>query len=255
MNRVGWIGFGWLAQILAEKLKNNGVDSIYFNRSIKPSAFMGFPFDLSNDGFDDQHQEAICSISHLIFTVPPSSMPNYAEKAENCLKKVHEVNPTLRILFCSSISVYGNQEGLLNEKHPLIPFSKNAVYLTEVEKQCAQLPMTSLRLGGLVGPKRHPIRTLSGKKKLNNGHHPINLIHAHEIYAFVELWMNGNIKEKRINLVNPSLMTKKDYYTKMADKYKLKAPTYLDDLSHGKKIKSLYLDHFHFQEPLDYHFE
>ena len=73
-----------------------------------------------------------------------------------------------------------------------------------------------VRLGGLIGPNRHPIFALAGKENLSNPQSPINYIHQKDAVAIllkiVENW-SGN---QTYNAVTPFHPPRKEYYEKMA---------------------------------------
>ena len=83
-----------------------------------------------------------------------------------------------------------------------------------------------VRLGGLMGPNRHPIFTLSGKKILPNPYSPINFIHQQDAVAIllkiVENW-KGN---QTYNAVTPFHPSRKEYYTQMAKMAGLNIPKF-----------------------------
>ncbi|KAG1652294.1 Protein YeeZ [Nymphon striatum] len=52
-------------------------------------------------------------------------------------------------------------------------------------KNDTNLDTTIIRFGGLIGPNRHPITMLSGRKELSNGNYPINLIHLNDCIRII----------------------------------------------------------------------
>ena len=83
-----------------------------------------------------------------------------------------------------------------------------------------------IRLGGLIGPNRHPIFTLSGKKNIPNPNSPINFIHQKDAVAIL-LKLTENFSEDEVfNGVSPFHPSRKEYYTQMAKIAGLMAPTF-----------------------------
>lgn len=258
MKRIAWVGFGWLAQNIAKQLPKNEIESIYFSRTLKTTELKGYVFDLLEPSCLDKYLKQFKELSHLVFTVPPSISNDYVDYAVSFMNHICDVNQQLKIIVCSSISIYGMQEGLLNEKSIVKPESSNALKLVALENEMSHLSVTFLRLGGLVGPGRHPIYHLSGKQNLKGKFHPINLIHSDEVVAFINLWIKNDWHHRTINLVNPSTMTKSAFYESIANRHQLKLPIFSEDSTVGKKVTSLNLKALNFDknfiEPLDYIF-
>lgn len=254
MNKIAWVGFGWLAQIVANELQKRGQYSIYFNKSLKNSDFEGYQFDIKDPEKLNDYTAQLMSVSHLIFNVPPTAIDDYAEKSLNCLKLILEINPKIQILFCSSISVYGVQDGKVDENSQLLPITKNAKNLVKIERLSSNCPTTFLRLGGLVGPGRHPISRLSGRTNLKGGSHPINLVHSDEIFQFIEFWITNKLSYKKVNLVNPSEIPKEKYYEFIAHQNGYIKPIYNRDHTKGKKVYSVFLKGVNFMDPKEYSF-
>ena len=133
-----------------------------------------------------------------------------------------------------STSVYGNVDGVVTEDNPPNPVTQSGKQLLEVEnlfRSAPNLETTVLRFGGLIGPDRHPINHLSGKKNLTNGDEIINLIHIKDCIRLITLILENNWWNITINGVCPYHPTKKEYYTQEALKRGLQIPVYSQNSS------------------------
>ena len=104
-----------------------------------------------------------------------------------------------------------------------------------------------LRLAGLVGQERHPVKYLAGKTNIAKPFAEINLVHAEEILAFIELLLN-NWNGGIFNLCNPDHPLKMDYYNALARELKLAVPEFnKEDKSLGKRVNSNRLKDLNFE--------
>ena len=111
-------------------------------------------------------------------------------------------------------------------------------------KNTPELQTTIIRFGGLIGPDKHPVTMLSGRKVLNNGNHPVNLIHLNDCISIISSVIKQNWWGEIFNAVYPLHPPKKEYYSQEAVKRGLEIPEYSHTSPHsGKKIDSRRLIH------------
>ncbi len=192
----------------------------------------------------------------LIITLPPSStnLPGQPSGRHSYHKPDGRFAQTIRtiltgksirprhVVFTSSISVYGDVVGEVTENSPICPMTTSAKKVVSGENIVLKnFPESSviLRLGGLIGEDRNPIKYLAGRNNLPNGNTPVNLVHREDcISAIVEVIRQGawgNV----FNLVAPEHPLKRDYYPAVATKLGLAQPTFdTKDQTKGKKILS-----------------
>lgn len=237
MNKIGILGSGWLGLALAEKAKNKG-HMVWLTTTTKRKVN-----GLQNKGFHAQflrftestvegESDFFEDIDTMVITIPPglrkNPQRNYVALIEQIIGKVESFK-IQRVLFTSSTSVYGFQEGVITEASDLLGDTPSAKQIINVEQNLLKnknFESCIVRLGGLMGPNRHPIFTLSGKKNLPNPYSPINFIHQQDAVAvilkIVESW-KGN---QTYNAVTPFHPTRKEYYTQMAKMARLRPPKF-----------------------------
>jgi nucleoside-diphosphate-sugar epimerase len=231
------MGGGWLGLAVAEKAMERN-HSIKVSTTHKEKSTLlkkkGFDaavvevseFDINgeNDFFND--------VKLLIISIPPGLRKNpdrnYIAVIKQIINKI-ELTGIEKVIFTSSTSVYGNQAETITEESELLGTTEAARQIIAVEKKLLehkQFESCILRLGGLVGPNRHPIFTLSGKKNIPNPLSPINFIHQQDavsiILHIIENWQ-GN---QAYNAVTPFHPTRIDYYSEMAKIAALEAPAF-----------------------------
>lgn len=148
-------------------------------------------------------------------------------------------NAVKKIIFVTSTSVYGNEQGKVTEKTRPIPTSESGKQLLESEllfQNQTDFKTTIVRFGGLIGPDRHPITMLSGKENLKNGNAPVNLIHLNDCVLILKQIIRENQWDETLNAVHPEHPTKEHYYTRTAIAKGLEPPKYGASISKNYKI-------------------
>ena len=93
-----------------------------------------------------------------------------------------------------------------------------------------------LRLAGLIGKQRHPVKFLAGKRNLKQGNSLVNLVYLEDcIQAITTLLMNPN-GLRTYHLCAPVHPTRAEYYTKAAACYDLFTPQFECSDSDPKRI-------------------
>lgn len=249
---VGIIGCGWLGLPLAKSLIQDGyhVSGSTTNSTklsiLAKEGIMPYLIILGQGGIKGPIKEFLDGLDALIINVPPKLRGNNIENYVLKMKFLHDEigkSSVKKILFVSSTSVYGAIEGEVTEDTSPMPVTESGRQLLEVEKMFQKdksIQTTIIRFGGLIGPKRHPVKMLSGKKNLNNGNEPVNLIHLDDCIHLIKAVLENKWWNQIFNGVYPEHPLKKDYYSQMADKNKLLRPHYLTSESNksGKIIIS-----------------
>jgi nucleoside-diphosphate-sugar epimerase len=146
------------------------------------------------------------------------------------------------ILFISSTSVFPNQDRVFKEEDSFTPDSEAGRQLFQAEslimKPDGERSNTILRLGGLIGPDRHPVKFLSGKTRLPGGSDRINLIHRDDCTGLISAIISRNAWGYTFHGVAPAHPSKSDYYTAMATALNIPAPRYTETglVVSGKEI-------------------
>lgn len=149
-------------------------------------------------------------------------------------------NPPKHLLFVSSISVYGDSPEPVTEESPTFPSRQSGIALVEVEEMLRHsgIPMTILRMGGLVGYNRRPGRFLAGRKNLIQANAPVNLVHLddciHVIWQIIQQDRWGEV----FNVCADDHPKRKEFYTFAATQMGLPVPEFRPDQTEGGKCVS-----------------
>ena len=215
MKTIGVLGCGWLGYPLAKELLKNTytvygtTTSLNKIKTLKDSGIKANKIVLYEDTIEGNINEFIKPLDVLIINIPPRLR---GKNKENFVKKMTllhvEIKKTRcsKVIFISSTAVYGNAIGTVTEESPTIPNTESGKQLITSENiflQDTKLQTTIIRFGGLIGPNRHPVTMLSGKKDLKNGNAPVNLIHLNDcISILINTIKNNWYNQVTINYLN-----------------------------------------------------
>lgn len=264
---VAVIGCGWLGLPLAERLVSKGYTvfgtttspekiALLNEKGIQSSIFrlqtnlVSSEDDLRNGPDFTFLSNQIPHADVYVVNLPPSGVTNYPEAISLLAKSIP--GSAKQIIFCSTTSVYPDIPSTVNESlvspddHVTAGEADEARHgtkrsdLLQAERSFWSLGnATILRLAGLFGAGRHPVRFLSGRKKIASPDARVNLVHLVDVVDIIESIIARNIRHEVINVCASEHPTRKDYYTTMADKLDLPAPLFDEsDKSTGKLINN-----------------
>lgn len=242
--KIGIIGCGWLGLPLAEHLLGLGYSVAGTTQSQEKCALLtqkGIEaHQLEQEDFK-KPQSWLRSCDYIILNIPPSQFQeDYASTLVELMKNC--ANPT-KVIFTSSTSVYADNNCEVNENTPIEGGKRNGKWVIDAEDALRQLlgkRLTILRLAGLVGGKRHPVKYMSGKT-YPGANTPINLIHLDDCIQIIIALLESNKWGEIYNACSPDHPPKEEYYTYAAKQLGVPAPTFTKEHSAFKKVNSLKL--------------
>ena len=237
MKSVAIIGLGWLGLPLARYLKTIGLrvkGSKQSNEGAQKLCRIGietYPFSFSEkmNALPDNIQP-LFDVDALIITLPLSgfSSQQYCEHLAFLANQAKKKG-VQHLIFTSSTSVFPDISGQFDESSPLSAETEIGKTLIKAEQCLFQSEISHcdiLRLAGLIGKQRHPVKFLAGKRDLKQGNSPVNLVHIEDcIKAITALLMNPN-GLRTYHLCAPIHPTRVEYYTKAAIFYDLSIPQF-----------------------------
>lgn len=257
MKKISILGCGWLGLPLAKKLIEKGhlVNgsttsenklSILENIGINP-----FLLALESESVSESINDFLDNSEILIIDIPPklrgsnadssdSYKKIFVEKIENLIPFV-EKSTVKNVLFVSSTSVYGDENGIITEDTNANPETESGKQLLLAEallQKNQNFETTILRFGGLIGEDRHPVKFLAGKENLENPDAPVNLIHQNDCIGIIQEIINQSKWNEVFNAVAPFHPTREEYYTQQAKQQNLILPKFSTEKSNIKKLIS-----------------
>lgn len=236
MKSISILGCGWLGLPLAKVLVSNGYRVKGSTTSPDKLSTLALyhiePYLIQlKERQTEGDWNGFLASETLLVNIPPGlrggSSENFVLKIESLLKKLHGTQVKW-LIFVSSTSVFGELQGCVDETSLPLPDTEAGRQLLACENLVLQqnaLKTTVIRLGGLIGENRHPVKFLSGRKNLPDGDAYINFIHQSDAIGLIGHVLNQQLTGI-VHGVAPHHPKKKDYYLSEAKKLGIAPPEY-----------------------------
>lgn len=232
-NSVSIIGLGWLGEPLGLALHKRGFVVTGSTRTPeKQIRLTQAGLEVSIYELGKSIPPALLEAQALVINIPPGrGKPEQQEAYPQHLQKLCRVArqaEVKQVLLVSSTGVYAEQGTWTDEQGPL---NQAKAHLIEAEAviQNESWDWTILRLAGLVGGHRHPARFLAGKKDLNRGNAPVNLVHRADCLAIIQRLLTQPVSGEIFNVCADEHPKRSDFYPEQAMRLGLEAPTFRED--------------------------
>ncbi|GHA37806.1 NAD-dependent epimerase/dehydratase family protein [Photobacterium aphoticum] len=243
--KVSICGCGWLGYPLADHLVQLGAQvwgsrqTVAAAEALSAIGVNGIPLCLPNDVVSpSQAVRDFFATDVLVVNVPPGRQPGSVDAWQQNVSQLLDVAQqcgTQRVIFISTTVVYGNAKGTVYEDTPVQPETASGQAHADMEQLVLQMwgdNAVVLRLSGLIGPGRHPVRFLSGRKAIPHGGDPVNLIHQADCIAAIrriitlgQQGWGGHI----LHLAAHDHPSRSAYYCAMANQAGLPLPDFAPD--------------------------
>lgn len=262
MKTVSILGCGWLGKSLAKTLIAQGysvkgsVTSPQKHAELQSIGIEPFTIELNNSGILGDIASFMANTQLLIIAIPPgirrNPKANYKARIQHLASHISSY-PNCKVLHLSSIGVFGASQGKVDEIHEPKPKTEVGKQLLLAEHTIMALKTATsiVRLGGLVGPNRHPVKQLSGKTEIPAPLAPTNLVHQKDVIDFLNAILNHNLWGHIFHCVSPVHHQRKEFYTNECLTHGLPLPHFSNAESNRTKIildtKSAALFEFEYQ--------
>ncbi|MFK7785511.1 MAG: NAD(P)H-binding protein [Crocinitomicaceae bacterium] len=237
------IGCGWLGFPLGKELVNEGHlvhgsvrDTVKFEKLREVGIH---PFQLDLELSTEVSTEIVESTKILIIAIPPLHRKE-PKKYRNILTELLLQFPNeTRVIFTSSTGIYPKVAGNFDEGFEF-NLKQDSTVLNVSENAIRQSKKSHVifRLGGLIGPNRHPIRFLQGRQNVKNPHGPINFVHQGDCIEAIRLAVAKAAFSGTFNLVYPDHPSRQNYYSDAAKHYGLSAPHFEESDAVDRRVSS-----------------
>ena len=250
---ISVLGCGWLGMPLAEELLQKGYSvngSTTTSEKIETLEKKGidaFYIELTEEEVKGEVFSFLDGAEALIVDVPPGlrKEPNasFVKKLKHFMTKL-ELSSVEKVILVSSTSVFEDQESIPEYSETSTPNGKSSAskQIQEVEKLFQNNPnfkTTVIRMGGLLGGDRHPVKFLAGRQDVANPQAPVNLIQQQDaIHLILKVLQQEKFGEV-FHGVYPLHPSKKEYYSAKAKELNVEPPAFdTASITKGKKISS-----------------
>ena len=251
MTKISILGCGWLGLPLAKALLAKGIQingstttveklSLLQSENINPF-LIDVPSIIDEDSLDminfsSSINSFLQGSETLIIDIPPKLRNVSATTDEKTfVKKIAALIPFIEkstvqnLIFVSSTSVYGENQGTVDELTIPLPETESGKQLLECEslfKSNSNFKTTILRFGGLIGSDRQPGKYLAGRENLENPDSPVNLIHQQDCIGIILKIIETDSWNEIFNAVSPFHPSRESYYSQKAAALNLPLPKF-----------------------------
>jgi nucleoside-diphosphate-sugar epimerase len=236
---IAVIGTGWLGHPLATKLTELG-HIVYGSRRTVPEAERVVYRTFIHPSRNPINKEIIPLADVVILAFPPGK-ETPEQYAGDCLDICRLVGEQARVILISSTGVYRKQNGTCSEESfddlqfdPDYPVSRAEFELIQLLGK----RLTIVRLAGLIGPNRYPVKNMSASGKTYKGNEPVNVIHQQDAVDLVIFITERKISGEIVNGCAAEHPLREAYYSWMADKLGIDPPLFLQSTADDGKIIS-----------------
>jgi nucleoside-diphosphate-sugar epimerase len=268
MKTISILGCGWLGLPLAEHLLKEGFavkGSVSRSERIellKQKGIIPWQIQISDTTITGENLPGFLASETLIINFPPARREDIVEYHTAQMKQlINEINKSTikHILFISSTSVYPELNRTITETDNFEPTKGSGKALIAVEQLLlsqTKFKTTIIRFAGLIGYDRQPGRFLSGKKNIENGNGPVNVIHQDDCILIISKIIQENVWGEIFNACSDIHPTRQEFYTLAAEKIALPLPEFISNNTNFKiinsdKIKSRLDYSFKYPNPLE----
>jgi nucleoside-diphosphate-sugar epimerase len=235
---IAVIGTGWLGHPLASSLNASG-HIVYGSRRSASSGenvdYRPFIYPSANP----VNKEILQKADVVVLAFPPDRSSSEAY-AKDCLEVCLHISGQCHVVLTSSTSVYPAIGGTCEETRLAdLTFSEHAIARAEYElAQKVGDRLTIVRLAGLIGPGRYPVKNMSKSGKVYKGNDPVNVIHQTDAVKLLAFVIENNIQGEIINGSAGEHPTRENYYSWMAPQVGVEPPVFETVNGEGKIISS-----------------
>ncbi|MCB0628763.1 MAG: NAD(P)H-binding protein [Saprospiraceae bacterium] len=249
IKKVSILGCGWLGFPLAKELIKDGYNVLGSTTrkekmvQLKRAGIQPYLLQVGevlSGGIGDFFQTDL-----LLINIPPGRRrPDVAKRYPKEIRLITETARQAgmkRYLFISSTGVYEDVNRVVTEEEKTLVTEGSGAALLACERYLRSLPETEvsiLRLAGLVGGERKAGRFLAGKENVRNGEAPVNMVHREDCLAVIKRIIDDGIWGETFNVCADKHPSRRDFYTRQAQKDGFTPPTFADEDTVSYKIVS-----------------
>ena len=236
-NKLVISGYGWLAGYLDRALSSDFQLTATSRSEDKLSELSkrgvrGIKYALGDD------TSSLCQAvegATFILNIPPgrknTALDEFTHNMLSLNDDVVKANAK-HIIFVSTTSVYGDTtDAEISETTATSPETASArahvAIETHLNSSHSHVPYTIVRLAGLVGPDRHPVRSLSGRT-LDAGNKRVNLVHVADVVKALEVITVKGGKNATYHLCSDLHPKRGEYYVNAAKAIGVTPPHFSD---------------------------
>jgi nucleoside-diphosphate-sugar epimerase len=237
------VGCGWVGKKLGEQLFDDGFTVFGTTRSssnfssLNEAGIKPVKLELPATSLSEIRLPEVDSVLISISPGRGKNRSEYPTVIGQLSRVLAERN--IQVLMYSSTSAYGNATYEVTETEAAPDRnSDNAMIAAEGALLEHSPDAVILRLCGLYGENRHPVKYMAGRTDIADGDAPVNLVHREDVIQVTQKIISENIRGEIFNVCSGSHPSRSEIYTVIAERMGLKKPTFIKGGADGKTVSS-----------------
>ncbi|WP_146088772.1 Rossmann-fold NAD(P)-binding domain-containing protein [Neolewinella xylanilytica] len=251
------LGTGWLGLPLAAAwAEENRVHGSFRSEATRDRlvACGAVPFKLDLPGDAKGLPAFLEEVTTLVVALPPGGRKHGAATTERYLDTLAPLQPFLsgvHLIYTSSTGVYGKSAtGLVTENTSVAPDTHSSRAVVAAENFFVRYSgkCTLLRLAGLYGPDRDPVRFYRNAEAIPDGDAPVNMVPLEGVLQAIDLVAKSGTTGI-FNVCSARHPSKRTFYGSLYAAAELPAKEFFPGGADGKRIESSKLRQLGWQSP------
>jgi nucleoside-diphosphate-sugar epimerase len=219
----GWLGFPLAKAMLSKEYKVKG--STTSHQKLNPFLANGIePVIIQLNNLNEQILADFLNSDYLVIAIPPSSID--ITKLEIVLQQASK-SKIQKLILISSTGIYHETNTEIDEKN--LDALDRSSKLFQVESLVNSFPNLNpviLRMAGLIGNDRQPVRYGKSPRVKANPNGRVNMIHQDDAVKVIVKVIESDIKNESFNCCADHHPTKEEFYTKLAKINQVEIPVF-----------------------------
>lgn len=266
---ISILGCGWLGAPLAQLLISDGYTvngSVRQEEELENLKKLGInPYQITveKDSMTCNNTDFF-SCDVLIISIPPGRKDGnvlaFADKIKVIRTAIDKHNIP-NVVFISSTSVYPENNATVKEEDAIEPEKPSGQVILEAEnilRHDRTYNLTVIRLAGLIGSDRNPLKFYNKETRCRNANAPLNLIHIDDAVGVIQTIIHHNIWNNTFNACCEEHPSRHEFYALAAELTNGEPPVFDAKskagykLVNSNKLVTLSGYQFKYRNPLDY---
>lgn len=241
--KIGILGCGWLGLPLALHLKsdNNIIRGSTTQESklslLQEQGVSPYHIQVTPQIIKGQMHDFLEDLDALVVNFPPRirsrSADLFLDEMHLLIEALETTQHLKKIIYVSSTSVFQNTADfkIYDESYVFTEEEQESKALVKTELMLEKYladRVKIIRCGGLIGPDRHPVKYLSGRKNVANPDSPVNMSYQKDVISICQkvLYNFDELPASVFHAVAPDDLTRQEFYHKAAAAFSITKPQF-----------------------------
>ncbi len=219
----GWLGFPLAKELLLKDYKVKG--STTSHQKMNPFVANGIePVIIQMNNLNEEILSNFLNSDYLVIAIPPSSIDLEKLKVVLQLASKQKIQ---KLILISSTGIYHDTNSEIDETNlDALDLESKLFQVESLVSSFPDLNPVILRMAGLIGYDRQPVRYGNSPRVKSNPNGRVNMIHQDDAVKVILKVIESDLKNESFNCCADEHPTKKEYYTKLAEMNQVEIPVF-----------------------------